>query len=104
MRNLVQFLNIFHLHYFLHYSFLYLGLSLEVVEYHLDAVVIIIDDLIGLLGREVVVNLNNLLDLFQSHPWKFYCFEAWQLEGEIALAGDDYVVAGVLLTDEFYFL
>jgi hypothetical protein len=104
MRNLVQFFDIFNLHYLLHYSLLYFRLSLKVVENHLNAVVVVTDDLIGLFGCEVVVNLDNLLDLFQSHPWKLYCFEARQLEGEIALAGYDYVVAGVLLTDEFDFL
>ena len=52
----------------------------------------------------MVVNLNNLLDLFQSDSWKFYYFEAWQLEGEVALTGYNYVVVGVILTDELDFL
>lgn len=104
MWNLVHFFDIFNLNYFLHDSFLYFGLSLEVVENHFDAIVIITDDLIGLLRGEVVVNLNNLLDLFQSDSWKFYYFEAWQLEGEVALTGYNYVVVGVILTDELDFL
>lgn len=61
MRNLVQFFDIFNLHYLLDYSFLYFGLSLKVVEYHLNAVVILPDDPISLPGGQVVINLNNLL-------------------------------------------
>lgn len=101
MRNLVQLFDILYFHYFFNHSFLNLGLSLEVVEDHLNAVVIITNDLISLSRCPVIIDLDHLLDLLKGHSWKLHSLEARQLKGQVARTGDDDVVVRVLLPNEF---